>query len=146
MQFVNSKWVNGKDPLHRIVVDPAGQATFTILSVADLTATGTNGVVVANEGTNQTTEQFAVLVTVVVTAAPTGTSPTLVISLQDAPTAGGSYTTEANSSTITAAGTYNFFGVITNQFYRVAWTTGGSASPSFNTAVYITPFKFGVAV
>lgn len=145
MQFINSKWVNGKDPLHRIVVDPANQGTFTIAPVATVGATGNGTTVVANEGTNQTTEQFAVLVTVVVTAAPTGTSPTLVVNLQDAATSGGSYTTEGSSATINAAGTYNFFAVVSNLFYRATWTLGGT-TPSFNFAVYATPFKFGVAV
>lgn len=146
MQFINSKWVNGKDPLHRIVVDPQSQGTFTIAPVAAVAASANGATIVANEGTNQSTEQFAVLVTVVVTAAPAGTSPTLVVNLQDASTSGGSYTTRGSSATINAAGSYTFFAVVSDLFYRVSFTVGGTGGPSFNTAVYATPFKFGVAV
>lgn len=142
-QFVNGGYVSGHDQLDRILVDPKQSATFTIQPVGAKTVTGSGATIVANE-TENPVSQLGVVATVVVTAV-SGTTPTLVVSLQDAATSGGSYTTEGSSISITAAGTYTFLVPISNLFYRASWVIGGT-TPSFTFAVYATTFHYGSAV
>jgi len=144
-QFVNGKYVNGVDDKHRILVDPSKPGTFAIAPVATVTTTANGTTVVAQENDFDLGALFGAVVTVVVTAAPTGTTPTLVVNLQDATTVGGSYTTRGSSTSINAAGTYYFFAPITDLFYRATWTVGGT-TPSFNFAVFVTPFAYGVDI
>lgn len=144
MQFVNGNYVSGNDQLDRILTSPNSPTTFTLEPRAVRTATGNGTTVVANENDFDASKSFGVLVTVVVTAV-SGTTPTLVVNLQDASTSGGAYTTEGSSASINAVGSYTFFVPISNLFYRASWTIGGT-TPSFTFATFATTFVYGSAV
>ena len=66
-----------------------------------------------------------------------GTSPTLIVKLQSSPTQGGAY---ADRITFTSANAVSsqlssVLGAVTDTWWRVQWTIGGTGGPSFLFAV-----------
>lgn len=139
-QFVNSSYIAEPSNQSRVLDSTQGRHTFDAFPKATVTASAT-GTIVATETVNGGLGTNAVIVDVEVTAAPTGTSPTLVVTFQDSPD-GSTFTTRATTSTINTASSTRFIGltVATAFFYRVSLTIGGT-TPSFPVVVRATPFR-----
>lgn len=132
-QFMNGSYIGEPTSLSRVLVSSKGNHTFNLVPVG--TATGTN--------TSQAFSTEGVINAVifdidVLTVA--GTTPTMTINLQNSPD-NSAYTTEASSSSFTAAGSQRIMALLDpgSNFVRAQFVIGGT-TPSFKFNVRATPF------
>ena len=108
-------------------------ARGTVLKSGSITATSTGTIMNLGALSSTQTAVFQIQCPTV-----TGTSPTLALIVQSAALVGfGTPTTRATFATLTAAGsqTITLAGPVTDAFWRVSYTVGGSATPTFATYV-----------
>lgn len=110
-------------------------------SVAAVTTTGDETLILANPRKLGNSAKV-----VIVVSAVAGTNPTLAPYINVSPTVGGTKTKVAQLPNITAVGTYEIplsgdlvaQHVPTAEAIGIGWTVGGTGSPSFTVAAYIT--------
>lgn len=139
-QFVNSSYIAEPSNQSRVLDSTQGRHTFDAFPKATVTASAT-GTIVATETVNGGLGTNAVIVDVEITAAPTGTTPTLVVNFQDSPD-GSTFTTRYSTASLNAAGSTKLLAQVTSTafFYRVSLTVAGT-TPSFPVVVRATPFR-----
>lgn len=117
---------------------PIAKTLFSNVASGDgttLTATGSSA------KTINLREVADVVLSVVITGAPAGTLPTLVVSL-DCQDANGNWIPQVvKTGSLNAAGTTVVYGgtntsnAVLTDLGRITWTIGGTGSPSFSAAI-----------
>lgn len=134
-QFVNNSYVAEDTDQSRVLDSVYGRHTFDLVPVAALTASGVSVSVATERAIN------AVILDTEITAAPTGTTPTVIVNFQDSPD-GTTWTTRFSTASLNAAGSTRLIALVTSTalFFRASYTIAGT-TPSFNMVIRCSPFR-----